>query len=164
MTEKYYRLNVHLRVQPTLPQGLSFFDGPGSSGFPGVVIDAELARIIDRLNGSILLLPDVNDDPTQADEARNRIRTHFEGVVGNAGPGNSRWVPLLASAAWTIEDKIRWNPGFEALAFQLGTQSLTAIGSIDPTQPELPYVDSYSFTSRTAGSMKLWLCFGLEVA
>jgi hypothetical protein len=163
MPDRYYRLNAHLRAQPRLPQGLTFFDST-TLGFPGVIVDAELARVVARLDGSVLLLPDLKADPSLADTARDRIVTHFEGIVADAGPGNSRWMAMAANSVWTSEEKIRWNPGFDALAFQLATQELSASGAIDPTRPVKPYVDTYTFggSGLADGSMKLWLCMELE--
>ncbi len=163
MPDKYYRLNVNLLVQPTVANGVTFFSGSGSGGFPGVIIGAGLAGVVDRMNGAVLLLPDPTSGSSAADEARNRILLHFEGVTGVEGPPGSRWVPVLATVSWTIEGKIRWQPGFETLAFQLGTEALTDFGTLNPANPENSFEDIYSTGPGSAQtSAKLWLSIFLE--
>ncbi len=163
----YYRLKVSLRVQgERLPPDVRHHLSPARLGFPGFRIGADLMRLMDMLDGStVFLLADPAVDTAGAETA---IHAHFQNMVGSAGPPNARWHLLSATTSWTIEDKIRWSPGYDAFASQLGVQDRTAAGEFDPAIAPVEFTDGYDFPDPGMGparrrSVRLWVCFELEV-
>ena len=160
MVDVYKRISkVELRSQ--WADEWNAFHTKTTPGFPGIQVPLNLAHIGSSMVGKVVKVD--NDNYTTTAELA--VLALFESLTGTEGPGNYRWVLLGDTDYWTTLDKIRWLPGQNAVAFQVGKQEKTSSGQINPANPKVPYSDEYDFS--TGGTAKLghggyWMCFELS--
>lgn len=135
---------------------------PVFDAFPGFDLEAVVKPLVREVDGQVIQVPALPAAPTPEDlaafreDVEGQIRQLFRNSVKNTGPrAGERW-GLLAPALFTGSQKPRWVGGVDAIAFELGTEGVDALGR--PTEKFSVHRQVWKDDGCHA---RTWLCFRL---
>lgn len=153
-------LEVRLQTHGHPPVGYVERTPPVFDAFPGFDVESVVKPLVRDLDGKeiqVLALPE-NPSPEELaafkEDLEGQIRERFRSAVKNTGPrAGERW-ELLAPALFTGSHKPRWIGGVDAIAFELGTEGVDAMGKTTGTRSVHRQI-----WKEDGCHAKTWLCF-----
>lgn len=153
-------LEIRLQTHGHPPAGFVERDPAVWDAFPGFDVEAVVKPLVREVDGKALEVLALSEAPTPEELAAfkedlsGKIHELFRATVKNSGPrAGERW-SLLEPALFTGSQKPRWVGGVDAIAFELGTESINAMGQ--PTGKTSAHRQLWKDDGCFA---KTWLCF-----
>lgn len=156
------RIDLEVRIQTHGHPPLGYIKRTPAvlDAFPGFDMEDVVKTLIRDVDGKPMQVLALPENPTAEEiaafkeDAEGQVRELFEDAVGNKGPkAGERWA-LLGDAVFTGSEKPRWVPGLEAIAFELGTESLDAMN-----QPTRKFNARRQVWKDDNCYAETWICF-----
>lgn len=153
-------LEVRLQTHGHPPGGYIERTPPVFDAFPGFDLEPVVKTLVRDVDGKAIQVLALSANPSPQDLAafkedlEAQVRDLFRNSVGNTGPrAGERW-DLLGEALFTGSQKPRWVDGVDAIAFELGTETIDAMGAVSGKRN----VHRQQWKDDSV-SAKTWLCF-----